>query len=202
MDPIGLAGGLNQYGFAAGDPVGGGDPYGLRVCFEGRTQMDQQRLADDVMQATGTMFALDGSGCTDESVTMPGADAKVADAFAELAHSEQTYTFVEGRAPGSGWPQLGSGFDDRGAKTIYINRGDALAYYGVTPVGTTPSGQTICQATGNSRYRLDQIIIHEMGHAYAFESGVSRTRNDPAMTFERSYQARFGLPSRPDACHF
>ncbi len=29
MDPIGLAGGLNSYGFAAGDPVTYSDPYGL-----------------------------------------------------------------------------------------------------------------------------------------------------------------------------
>ncbi|HEX6912219.1 MAG TPA: RHS repeat-associated core domain-containing protein [Longimicrobium sp.] len=29
MDPIGLAGGLNAYGFAAGDPVSYSDPYGL-----------------------------------------------------------------------------------------------------------------------------------------------------------------------------
>jgi RHS repeat-associated protein len=31
-DPIGLAGGLNSYGFAAGDPVGYSDPYGLAGC--------------------------------------------------------------------------------------------------------------------------------------------------------------------------
>jgi uncharacterized protein RhaS with RHS repeats len=28
-DPIGLAGGLNSYGFAAGDPVSYSDPYGF-----------------------------------------------------------------------------------------------------------------------------------------------------------------------------
>lgn len=28
-DPIGIAGGLNTYGFAYGDPVSYGDPYGL-----------------------------------------------------------------------------------------------------------------------------------------------------------------------------
>jgi RHS repeat-associated protein len=33
-DPIGIAGGLNVYGFAAGDPVGYWDPYGLKVEFE------------------------------------------------------------------------------------------------------------------------------------------------------------------------
>jgi RHS repeat-associated protein len=32
-DPIGLAGGLNAYGFAAGDPVTYSDPYGLTPCW-------------------------------------------------------------------------------------------------------------------------------------------------------------------------
>jgi RHS repeat-associated protein len=31
-DPIGLAGGLNVYGFANGDPVNFSDPFGLRAC--------------------------------------------------------------------------------------------------------------------------------------------------------------------------
>jgi RHS repeat-associated protein len=31
-DPIGIAGGLNTYGFAAGDPVTYSDPYGLAAC--------------------------------------------------------------------------------------------------------------------------------------------------------------------------
>ena len=34
-DPIGLAGGLNLYGFANGDPVTFSDPFGLRPCREG-----------------------------------------------------------------------------------------------------------------------------------------------------------------------
>ncbi len=32
LDPIGLAGGLNLYGYAAGDPVNYADPFGLFVC--------------------------------------------------------------------------------------------------------------------------------------------------------------------------
>jgi RHS repeat-associated protein len=32
-DPIGLAGGINVYGFAAGDPVNYSDPYGLSPCL-------------------------------------------------------------------------------------------------------------------------------------------------------------------------
>ncbi len=34
-DPIGLAGGVNVYGFAAGDPVNYSDPFGLRDCPAG-----------------------------------------------------------------------------------------------------------------------------------------------------------------------
>jgi RHS repeat-associated protein len=36
-DPIGIAGGLNTYGFAAGDPVSYADPYGLKACPEDMT---------------------------------------------------------------------------------------------------------------------------------------------------------------------
>jgi uncharacterized protein RhaS with RHS repeats len=32
-DPIGLAGGLNLYGFAGGDPVNFSDPFGLNPCL-------------------------------------------------------------------------------------------------------------------------------------------------------------------------
>src|SRR5690606_11953652 len=34
LDPIGLAGGLNSYGFAAGDPINYHDPFGLTVEFK------------------------------------------------------------------------------------------------------------------------------------------------------------------------
>lgn len=35
QNPIGLAGGLNLYGFAAGDPVNFADPFGLSPCLGG-----------------------------------------------------------------------------------------------------------------------------------------------------------------------
>jgi RHS repeat-associated protein len=40
-DPIGIAGGLNAYGFANGDPVSYGDPYGL--CAEDEAEQDSTR---------------------------------------------------------------------------------------------------------------------------------------------------------------
>jgi RHS repeat-associated protein len=57
-DPIGLAGGLNVYGFAAGDPVSYSDPYGLYIIVQGdRRYRTAVRNALQYMAANSESFA-------------------------------------------------------------------------------------------------------------------------------------------------
>jgi RHS repeat-associated protein len=59
-DPIGLAGGLNLYGFANGDPVGYSDPYGLAAdcpnppCRSGNDKLAKRPLPPNVDEADVT----------------------------------------------------------------------------------------------------------------------------------------------------
>lgn len=57
-DPAGLAGGLNAYGFAGGDPVSYSDPFGLRACppdcAEGQELMEAaQKRVDELWTKAG-----------------------------------------------------------------------------------------------------------------------------------------------------
>ena len=57
-DPIGLAGGLNLYGFAAGDPVTYSDPFGLRIIIQGdRAYRRRVRSALEYMAQNSESFA-------------------------------------------------------------------------------------------------------------------------------------------------
>jgi RHS repeat-associated protein len=61
-DPIGLAGGLNSYGFAGGDPDNFADPFGLKVCFRGSAS-DVRTLREATEKATGTSITLGEDNC-------------------------------------------------------------------------------------------------------------------------------------------
>src|SRR2546430_10881468 len=57
-DPIGLAGGLNLYGFAGGDPVNYSDPFGLKVTIVGERL---KRLIEELRRSSPTFARIFGA---------------------------------------------------------------------------------------------------------------------------------------------
>jgi RHS repeat-associated protein len=75
-DPVGLAGGLNAYGFAAGDPVSFDDPFGLYVCLRVNhrqgSREDQISIVKAALElATGAKIPLDASNCISQVIGNP-----------------------------------------------------------------------------------------------------------------------------------
>jgi len=90
-DPIGLAGGLNQYGYAGGDPVNYSDPFGL--CKKPRT---------------------DGQKCNnktgDRNLDDPDTRQKMEDAYNDAPKDGQGYAREQGGACNShGWCSYATG---------------------------------------------------------------------------------------------
>ena len=66
-DPIGLAGGLNLYGYGAGDPVNNADPFGLEFVFRGD---DARALEDSYRRGKRILSARAGNGDKDAAAAL------------------------------------------------------------------------------------------------------------------------------------
>ena len=159
-DPLGLAGGLNLYGYAGGDPVNFSDPFGLKVC--GRTPS----LRRGIERAVNADIEWDEGGCVSslDDVTFKGGSswAAVQGAFSGMVTSQDVWTV----APGTrntisplGCPQGRCSWFDHDTRTAYIFSAD----YG--PRGATYNRCGIIGWFVNGRYDLPGLIAHElMGH--------------------------------------
>jgi len=191
-DPIGLAGGFNLYGFAAGDPVTFSDPFGLRVCFRGA---GRDALASATGQAVGASIVLDLQGCV-QSVTTTETSSKYAvlrNRFMDLVNDPETYTVaLTGRGLRGSSYQLerwiGIRLADQG---VWYYQSSELQTCGLGPAGWT----------------LPAIIAHELlGHAYGqYHSWMYRHRigqilglsgEDYAMKAENMYHSAAREPTR------
>ena len=152
-DPIGLAGGLNLYGFAGGDPVNFGDPFGLKVCFSS----DAARRATE--DATGTSIAVDKNRCAKTIVNTGGA------AYAELQdilgrqHRSETDVFfvavVNEKGVSSSFKQV---TDIRGGPFV-------RAWQATLNIQSTLEEYYVCGSNNGFRQDLGQLAAHELiGH--------------------------------------
>jgi RHS repeat-associated protein len=143
-DPIGLAGGVNLYGFAEGDPVSYADPYGLAVCFRGATKGEVRGLIREVERVIGSRVTVGRDNCV-TGVTGSGTNEHRSQ-FEALVSSSFTY-----------WIQPGTSGSRFTGGILEVDPGQAgIAYW--TYNGT--------QCIKNGTATLTQIVAHELAHAY------------------------------------
>jgi RHS repeat-associated protein len=196
-DPIGLAGGLNSYGFAAGDPVSYADPYGLKVCFQGsKSEVGELRAAAE--GATGAAIHLDKQNCI-SSVGNPMVRSLrgLRDRLEFLRRHSETFnvgfTFTES--------DFHSACDNAGSHFCPIDlsvtidqtdigeRLEAPSYFGCSIVGpfqTQPAGFGWGNPLAHSG---ETIIAHELlGHAWANATGVKERGESLAIRAENVFR--------------
>lgn len=156
-DPIGLAGGLSSYGFAAGDPISYDDPYGLTVCFNG-TRNERRSLEIETERAIGAQIDVGIDGC----VTSVGKSASPArDRFNSLVRSAAAYSIAFGGPTGSYFDAL--------TRTVWIDAGEVA-----TPFYALEEGE--CRP-GIAKFSfIARLLAHELGHAYDADRKFGRIR--------------------------
>ena len=179
------------------------DPFGLKVCFEG-DESQRRTMADALAVAAEITYTWNsGTGCMENARPIHPGNAVAEQVAGFINHVTKTAIFAPGRLPGSGsGSNTGSGVvpSSGGADVvrILIDFGDVKRRYGVVPY-VLNNGQTRCSFVPGARYTMEMIMIHETGHTGYFFDPVQGV--DEAMTFERAYTSRVGMPLRPDECH-
>lgn len=193
-DPIGLAGGLNLYGFAAGDPISYSDPFGLKVCTR------DPNMRRELERTFQVHIQWDASGCvSDASKTTPrrnsGAYAALQAMFDVVVQSPIVFN-IKSVAWGSEIDCAGGVCDIEIARSqteesaLYdIFGGPDRRAYG------TRGPQGACDRY-NGQWTIGAVIVHELGHAYEGASGRNYMREAPADRWENVWHRIHGEPER------
>lgn len=190
-DPIGLAGGLNAYGFAAGDPVNYSDPLGLKVCIIGEEDFVTSARAS-LSSTLNADIKYDDQGCVTSWTWKGDGPDSLRTRFAAVAGTRQkTYAvgYELGEVPGR------EGFDADKCERLPI------CFVGVRDF--TPVSKALpiigCHLLGGIRVEssLGESIAHELlGHAAGRELPGHDMSQDTAIRVENMWNTAVGAATR------
>jgi RHS repeat-associated protein len=168
QDPIGLAGGLNLYGFAGGDPVNFSDPFGLSrdTVFKDDAARDMVRTA---MRHSPTIRRIVGEYASNSGITVTFSTA-----FGALPSIPNT----TGAARCSGVIRLSCEV--------------------VVDVVNTSFENFLLGDLSGSTTKPEDILAHEIGHVEArLDPTQSMRCEECANQLEDTFRSEAGRPSRP-----
>ena len=178
-DPIGIAGGLNVYGYANGDPVTFSDPFGLTVCFGG-SEEERKSLSNATKRATDTDFSLDANGCAVGVRPRGDSFTPLGERMNEMSEDLTGEWDIQYSLVGP----LFTGVGDRSLGYAFVGEGPNSSA-SLKPYKTGPYGQ--CDG-GEARTTLESLIAHEFfGHVYEGRAGRSTKAEKPAVEAENLY---------------
>jgi RHS repeat-associated protein len=188
-DPIGLAGGLNLYGFGGGDPVNFADPLGLAVCVRGP---GRSRLRKWLEEATNSVIVWDTNDCV--AGWTPGEGEGFDEIQFRFGQLVGDSTFVVTVRWGT------ESVYDSATTTAYVQRGVFPKYR----IGNTSKcSKTFLGLFGMAYANPAAVIVHELtGHGWydwRNRRGIpwfTRGDQEEAIRIENAYHAARGQRTR------
>jgi hypothetical protein len=197
-DPIGIAGGLNVYGFAAGDPIGYADPYGLEICARSRLMRQQIETTYNVN------IEWDERGCVSDPSKVTPRDGGGYSALQDQLH-QIVRSAIRFDVTSVTWGRLGRGSQIRRAGSNRFIIEIARAQYEDAWYFSLFDNKQRIFHTFDSRGRCEgryatwtvgSLLVHEFGHAAEVVSGRSHMREAPAVEWQNRYHALRQEPLR------
>jgi RHS repeat-associated protein len=194
-DPIGIAGGLNVYGYAAGDPVNYRDPFGLKVCAE------NSRLRRGIEDGINATINWDEDGCVSDlnNMVMHGGSEwrDNQDIFSLMVSSMYVFSVK------TGYCTSGKSCFDPGTREARLNLNDSSSSGGFGQ-SYAPCGFWANITLSVPRYNDAQLIVHELlGHGGGMVGPTGRAngnhtsgRNSPTFAAENRYNRAVGRMER------